>query len=366
LRKLSLAGHLPHVRDLSPLYALPLEELDVGSDVVVRSNVLGLRTMPTLRTLDGRSAAEYLRLLAEPDRVTAEEALRLGGKVTVRAADETEARTVESIDTLPERVRTLDAVDLSYTQVVDDDLAGLRPAAGLKALSLDSADRIGDAGLAHLAGLPLRSLDLRNTQVSDAGLPELLQLPDLAELSLQHTAVTDAGMAIVRQLPRLRNLTLSNNRVGDAGVAQLRGMTSLHILSIYDTQLTDAGLAHVATLVNLEDLSLSSTAVTDAGLKLLLPLQQLHHLFLERTAISDVGLAHLATLSNLRVLFLRETGIGNTGLTHLETAPVLQELFLERTRVTEEGILQLHSARPLIRIHWDGGVIEPESAEAAP
>lgn len=72
VRKLSLTGHLPHVRDLSPLYALPLEELHVDSDVVLRSNTPGLRAMPTLQTINGRPAAESLRLLAEPDRVTAE------------------------------------------------------------------------------------------------------------------------------------------------------------------------------------------------------------------------------------------------------------------------------------------------------
>jgi Leucine-rich repeat (LRR) protein len=366
LRKLSLTGHLPHVRDLSPLYALALEEFHVDSDVVLRSNTPGLRAMPTLRTINGRPAAEYLRRLAEPDRVTAEEVLRLGGKVVVFVPDEPEPQTIEPVDALPAKIRTLDAVDLSYTQVGDEDLACLRPAAGLKALSLDSADRIGDAGIAHLAGLPLHSIDLRNTQVSDAGLPDLLPLPYLAELSLPHTPVTDAGMAVLALLPRLERLVLSNNRISDAGIAQFRGMTSLRVLSIYDTQLTDAGVAHIATLVNLEDLSLSSTAVTDAGLKHLLPLAQLHHLFLERTAISDVGLAHLASLPNLQALFLRETGVSDAGLTHLARAPALQDLFLERTRVTDQGLRQLHAARPLIRIHWDGGVIEPDSAEPAP
>lgn len=297
------------------------------------------------------------------DRVAAEEILRLGGKVVVLVPDEPEPRTIESVETLPETVHRLAAVDLSYTQVGDEDLARLRPAAGLRALSLDSASRIGDAGLLHLAGLPLRAIDLRNTHVSNAGLPALLQLPALAELSLQHTAVTDAGMAVVARIPGLQNLVLSNNPISDAGVAHLRAVSSLRVLSIYDTQLTDAGLTHLATLTGLEELSLADTAITDAGLKHLLPLTQLHHLFLDRTAISDAGLTDLAALPNLRALFLNGTGISDAGLTRLVTAPVLQEAFLEQTRVTEEGVRQLHAARPLMRIHWDGGVIEPRPNE---
>jgi hypothetical protein len=51
----------------------------------------------------------------------------------------------------------------------------------------------------------LRSLDLFNTRVTDAGLKELKELKNLRSLDLSDTRVTDAGAAVLQNaLPKLK------------------------------------------------------------------------------------------------------------------------------------------------------------------
>jgi len=64
---------------------------------------------------------------------------------------------------------------------------------------------VTDAGLANLRGLSqLQSLDLAGTKVSDAGLEQLKALTKLTRLWLQHTKVSDAGLVHLKGLSKLK------------------------------------------------------------------------------------------------------------------------------------------------------------------
>ena len=73
--------------------------------------------------------------------------------------------------------------------------------------------------LGSLVGL--RSLDLHETSVTDAGL-EQLSLTALQFLDLRHTKVTDAGLEQLKELRTLQYLSLGGTRVTDVGVAGLQ------------------------------------------------------------------------------------------------------------------------------------------------
>ena len=79
------------------------------------------------------------------------------------------------------------------------------------------------SALPHLKVLnSLRALDLGFTEVTDAGLSDVAELPTLEELELTQTAVTDAGLPHLRQLKKLRMLDLDRTEVTEGGIRDLR------------------------------------------------------------------------------------------------------------------------------------------------
>ena len=92
-------------------------------------------------------------------------------------------------------------VELSGTQVSDEEMAHLKPLANLQVLHLFNT-QIGDTGLIHLQGMTnLRELGLGRTQITDEGLVHLKNLTGLQTLDLKETSrgLVQRGRA-VRQL----------------------------------------------------------------------------------------------------------------------------------------------------------------------
>ena len=106
-------------------------------------------------------------------------------------------------------------------------------------------DQITDAGLAHLVGMPLTSLDLGGCH-----------------------RITDAGLAYLPKTLTSLNLSSCDQQITDAGLVHLAGLVNLTSLDLrLCRQITDAGLAHLAGLVNLTSLNLGyCRQITDAGL----------------------------------------------------------------------------------------------------
>ena len=63
----------------------------------------------------------------------------------------------------------------------------------------------------------ITALDLRNTQITDAGLEHLKGLTNLVCVYLRYTQVTDAGLEHLKGLTNLTNLVTSQKVVGRAG-----------------------------------------------------------------------------------------------------------------------------------------------------
>ena len=65
---------------------------------------------------------------------------------------------------------------------------------------------------------------------------------------------------------QLKNFELRDSQVTDAGLVHLKGLTKLRELYLDETKVTDAGLEHLAGLTNLQKgLNLTLTQITDAG-----------------------------------------------------------------------------------------------------
>lgn len=106
-----------------------------------------------------------------------------------------------------------------------------------------------------------------NSHFGDDVLAEIVGLDALKSLYIRQSNVTDAGMVRVGRLEHLQSLLLYQTEITDAGLENLRGLTKLQSLEIVDAAITDVGLSHLEKLVGLQSLILSRTKVTSGGLR---------------------------------------------------------------------------------------------------
>lgn len=120
---------------------------------------------------------------------------------------------------------------------------------------------------------------------------------------LADSEIGDAQLAIVKNLPRTAQLNLRGTAITDGGLVAIKDLKGLTKLHLEKTKVTDAGLVHLQGLENLEYLNLYGTAVTDAGLSALHPLKKLKKLYLWETPVTDAGVEALrAALPQVQVI----------------------------------------------------------------
>jgi len=153
---------------------------------------------------------------------------------------------------------------------------------------------------------------------------ETLASRPIVKVDLHSTSVTDADLAFLedarKDLKKLRYLDLRLTQIGDAGVAKLKSLRSLQTLNLFRTQAGDKGLARLRKLTNLETLLIGGTKVTDAGLASLRPFKKLKKLSLFQTQVSDDGITQLKLMGSLEVLLIVGSRITPAGAEELQKA----------------------------------------------
>ncbi len=285
-------------------------------------------------------------------------------------------------------------------QLKDEDLALLKPLAGLRELYLGNT-ATSDAGLKNVAGLTeLRVLGLIGTKVTDAGLKELAGLQKLERLFLENTAITDEGLQEISKLKGLKIVLLRGTKATDAGIKRLEeslpglqngagrlateraerksavrpgdkpevtaAITQLEALDgeveraddspdapvisvhlIGSEKLKDEDLSCLKSLPGVQQLYLGHTATSDAGLKHVAGLTRLTFLGLIGTKVTDGGMKELAGLQKLETLLLANTAVTEAGLKELSKLENLQELLLPEVALTDAGLRELGKLRNL-------------------
>jgi len=102
-------------------------------------------------------------------------------------------------------------------------------------------------------------------KVTDDVIAPVQAIGRLAHLNLRSTEITDAGLVAVGKATSLIRLHLEKTKVTDAGLAHIKPLANLEYLNLYGTEITDAGLAHLESLSKLKTIYLWQTKVTDAG-----------------------------------------------------------------------------------------------------
>lgn len=118
--------------------------------------------------------------------------------------------------------------------------------------------KIGAAGLAHLANLPIESLGLSHCPlIDDEAMEELRRFSKLKSVWLSATQVTDHGLSRITTLP-LEFLAIGSCPVTDACSFSIEQIESLRELHFHYTRTTDQFLLVVGRLKNLEHIVVST------------------------------------------------------------------------------------------------------------
>lgn len=248
------------------------------------------------------------------------------------------------------RFPNLTRLDLSLTRVSDHGLQQLKDAPDIIDLNLYSDELITDAGLSALKGWKhLKRLNVRGTKISDTTLQHLSNVSSLESLDAGYAQITDVGLDLLTPLTNLKELAIGGNKLTDAGLQPLRQLPGLIYLDLSGAQRTDSGLW--------------SVSLTEPGLDAIATLKNLRHLRLNGTLVSSHSLERLAGLTKLEWLDLENCQrISDDIAPLLASFHALRRVDLTGTKVTAKGIGALRRANPNCKIL--AGTLEGTSSES--
>lgn len=262
--------------------------------------------------------------------------------------------------------KQIEDLDLEATEIGDLGLVELAKLTNLRKLRLN-ATTVSDRGLASLAGMKqleelslagtlvrnlgalptsLVSLDISNLSLNDTAIGHIAALPNLKRLNLAYTDLK------LKPLPQLRALDLTGTDVDDAYLAVLAQMPELEELLISHARFSEKGFATLAPLTNLRRFEAVRTRLGPAAGDTLKLFTKLERLNLDYTTVNDAVVAQIAALP-LRELKLDSTNVSDAAVEQLATMRTLRDLNLYHTTVGETAHDKLKQALPQTKIVWD-------------
>ena len=260
----------------------------------------------------------------------------------------------------------LNRLVLAHTRVTDAGFAHLASLKTVRELDCYYAEFFTADALAHLGGWQsLEHLVLRGTRATSKALEHIARLKGLRSLDLGHTQIDDANLDLLAELPLLETLALGGNRISAGGLAQLRLLKGLRHLDLSGVQRVDSGewgiglnratLGEIGGLTGLRSLNLAGATLNDAGgdrpgLK-------------ESIRQNIEGLDRLSQLRNLEVLDLSRLPLSAAALAPLAALPRLRDLRASLAPSLGEAVVPVLLRFPaLSKVRLDGSMPEPAMA----
>lgn len=157
-----------------------------------------------------------------------------------------------------------------------------------------AGEKIGDAELAKLAGLPeIRELNLRDSSITNEGLKTIAQLKSLRQLELRGTKISDVSP--LAALPELEALSASFSEVRETNFESLQQFPKLRSFGAAGLKITDSGVAVLAKLSNLKALTINGAILSENGLQPLQGMKGLKVLSIKDCQCNPADVAALKT-----------------------------------------------------------------------
>jgi hypothetical protein len=210
-----------------------------------------------------------------------------------------------------------------------------------------------DRGMRHLRGLDglfALNLDDRALDITSAGLPALVTLPNLGWLAVD---AKDDWMPHIAEMQRLRFLGAQDTTAGDDGFVALGRSRSIeHIWGRRCHNLRRRGFLALAEMPALRSLSVSCLNVDDEGLSALPRFPALEELM--PMDVPDEGYRHIGRCKGLKglvLMYCRDTTDAATA--HIAGLPKLSSYFNSYTTITDRTPELLSRMNTLERITFD-------------
>jgi len=237
--------------------------------------------------------------------------------------------------------------DYSELEVNETCLKLIGRMSKLQELKLTRAT-IKDPWLRYLAPLPLRSLGLHGTPLTDKGIPYLLKLQCLTHLSIGDTDVTDEGLEILSQSPTITKLEINLGRcITNDGIKHLGKMTRLTTLDIGNSRKVDGRcLRYLKDLKSLSHLNIEAIQVSpeDLGVLSELPIADLD---VANSGLSDACVPELAKIKTLVILGLTASDFSGPSIKEFARLKKLRHLSLKNCpNVDEKSVEELRAMMP--------------------
>ena len=228
------------------------------------------------------------------------------------------------------------------TSITNKDLSALQGARSIENLSLNSCENVKDSGVENAWHLPLKSLNLKDTGISNDALKGVAEhFPNLESLVVQQTGIGDSGVNFLTTLKHLNLVDLKFTQITSKALKAISKISSLQLLFVDGTKVSLSEL----DAPDLRRLSANELHLNELDLKSILRHKKLGQLSLSRTNLSDAGLMRLASLKNLQILEIQNcanitaSGIDKFRRAHptcqvsnVDTSESVKQRLLERLR----------------------------------
>jgi len=280
------------------------------------------------------------------------------------------------------------ALQLSQSMITDSSMETVSKQKELRFLGLDHV-RLTDSGVVYIRPLTkLIELHLDRTRITDKSLEYLSSLKNLQTLSLRHTAITDQGLEKLKGLP-LKYLNVAETQLSDGGLEPIGSMATLEGLLLNDCPgITGSGFKWLSKLPKLKSLDVGAMALNEEAFAEIGRIRQLYFLILSKGHYSKSqiqALTHLEGLTCLnlsvtnadcswipilaKIWSLRELELNNTAADGkmlsaiAKQMPNLTKIWLFGTRITDKDLDCLVSMKRLVRLDLRGTLVTAKGIE---
>lgn len=217
LRNLSLGGPgitdagMPSLRNLTNMVSISFKECSItDASFEALAGMTKLKEFDIYKTPAGNNA---LRILSQGREMT---------KLKLRGSGVTNQGLIDHIA----KFESVTSIDLGETETDDKALVAISKMKKLEDLNL-LRTKVTNAGVASLASLKLKRLNLDDIQAIDDGVViHIAKMQSLEFLHLGKTSITDAGVRGLSSLANLKDLILNNTQVSEMAVTELQAKLS--------------------------------------------------------------------------------------------------------------------------------------------
>lgn len=262
-------------------------------------------------------------------------------------------------------VYTIDAGEL---QVGD-----LQPAfaqfAKVRTLSLHDS-QLSDADIRLLIQLPLQSIALDNTRITPEQLREVLSIPSLTSVDLKGPAASDANLRQLKDFPRLTYVGILDKRLTAESLKPLSDLADLTHLRLETLEKHDReSFSPLAKMKNVENVIVSVEYVDDGLIHAVSQMDSCQQFILaevlqrDQVDCSPQALAQLGSLSQLKILLCESIPFDDEAIKGLCQGTQLEHFACEGRHIADAAVPYLCQLKQLKYLAIPGAQLSEGSIE---